>query len=408
MKRFLFLFICILISTGAFAQFEMPQIDNKPFQKVKVKIGADFAMQYQALNQHADSTLVPIGKGVNLPTANMKLNAYLAPGIAVNVSIYLSSRHHLETWVEGGYIIMDRLPIKGTDEFMKNLTVKAGVMEVNFGDLHFFRSNNGNVIHNSFIGNPVMDAFTTAPALEIYFRKNGFLLMGGVSSGTLKPSLVGYSGYTHKYTPYNMMDELAFYGKTGIDKTFAKHQRVRVTASFYYNAKNHFGSLYFGDRTGTRFYMVMIRPTYSSTDVNISDEPFTGGKYGPGFTNKIKAYMFNAYARYQGLEVFGSIEGNSGTTAFGGAPFGYSQYIGMANYYLGAKDQFYIGGRIDVANNSKVKGQGITRFETGLGWFFTKNIIIKATYVTQNYRNFSQYGNNAGFNGIMFEAGVSF
>lgn len=404
-KLFILLIIGVFISTALFAQFELPQIDNKPFKQVKVKLGADFAMQYQALNQYADSSLVPLGKGVNLPTANMNINAYLAPGIAVNVTVYLSSRHHLETWVKGGYLIIDRLPIKGTENFMKNLTLKAGVMEINYGDTHFFRSDNGNVIRNPFIGNPIMDAFTTAVAAELYFRKNSFLVMAGLTGGTLKPSLVGYSSYTHRYTTYNMFKEMAFYWKIGIDKTFSKSKRLRITLSGYNNPRNHFGSLYDGERTGTRFYLVMIRPTYSSADVNISDNPFTG-RWGPGFTNKLNSYMFNVFAKLNGLEVFGTLERAKGTTAFGGANFNFTQYIASAQYYFGKDQDFYVGGRINGVNNQQ--NQSITRFEGGLGWFFTKNILIKATYVNQKYNNFSQYGNNAGFKGLMLEAGISF
>ncbi len=53
----------LLLYAGAVfgQQFEKPQIDDKPFEKVKVHVGADFAMQIQALDQHADSALVPLG-----------------------------------------------------------------------------------------------------------------------------------------------------------------------------------------------------------------------------------------------------------------------------------------------------------------------------------------------------------
>jgi hypothetical protein len=38
----------------------------------------------------------------------------------------------------------------------------------------------------------------------------------------------------------------------------------------------------------------------------------------------------------------------------------------------------------------------------------TKNIVAKAEYVNQNYKNFALYGNNAGFKGVVVEAGISF
>ena len=406
MKKLFIILIAMLFSTAMWAQqFEAPQIDAKPFTKIKVHVGGDFAMQFQALNQHADSALVPIGKGINLPTANMSIDAYLAPGIQVNLTVYLSSRHHLDTWVKGGYLLIDRLPFKGTEGFMKYLTFKVGDMGLNYGDAHFFRSDNGNIIRNPFVGNLIMDGWTTAPAAELLFRKSGFYFMGGVTTGSLKQSLAGYSAYTHKYSTSNTLDQLAFYWKAGIDKTFSNDIRLRVSLSGYHSAKNNFGTLYYGERTGTRFYLVMLPQTNSASDVDISANPFTG-RWGPGFTNKDNSYMLNVFAKLKGFELFGTLESAKGTTAFGGANFNFSQYALNAQYYFGKDQNFYIGGKINGVKNHL--GQKISRFEGGMGWLFTKNIIIKADYVNQTYTNFSEYGNDAGFKGLMFEAAISF
>ena len=55
-----------------------------------------------------------------------------------------------------------------------------------------------------------------------------------------------------------MAKELAIYGKIGIDKQINDDLRVRATVSGYHNKQNHFGSLYEGDRAGSRFYLVMV------------------------------------------------------------------------------------------------------------------------------------------------------
>lgn len=405
MKKLLIILLAMSFSLAMSAQqFEASQIDSKPFKKVTVKLGGDIAMQYQALNQHADSAIVPIGKGVNLPTANMNISSYLAPGIEVHMTIYLSSKHHEDTWVKGGYLLIDRLPFKGTEDFMKYFTLKAGVMELNYGDAHFFRTDNGNAIHNPFIGNLIMDAFTTAPGAEVYYRNNGFLLMGALSSGSLKPSLVGYSSYSG-YKTYNTLKELAFYWKAAYDKTFNNDLRLRLSVSGYHNSKNHFGTLYYGDRTGSRFYLVMVPQTHTSSDVSQTSNPFTG-RWGPGFTNKLNSYMFNIYTKYKGLELFGTYEIAKGTTAFVGSSFNFSQYALNALYYFGKAQNFYIGGHINGVKNDQ--SQKVLRVSGSFGWYLTKNILVKADYVKQTYTNFSQYGNNAGFNGLMFEAAVSF
>ena len=200
MKPLLLIFtMALVLSAKTYAQFEDPKLDNS--DSLRVKIGADFAMQFQSLKHHADSTLIPLGSGINLPAANLNINGYLARGIKVNLEVYLASRHHNDTWVKGGYLLIDRLPfIKSDviDKLMDHLTFKIGVMEINYGDEHFRRSDNGSVLRNPFVGNYVMDAFTTAPALEITYRNNGWLAMIATTSGNLDPVVAGYNATTKK------------------------------------------------------------------------------------------------------------------------------------------------------------------------------------------------------------------
>ena len=77
--------------------------------------------------------------------------------------------------------------LTAVDNAMDYLTLKVGVMEMNYGDEHFRRSDNGEVINNPFVGNYIMDAFTTAPGLEIMFRNPaGLIAMGGLTTGSLE------------------------------------------------------------------------------------------------------------------------------------------------------------------------------------------------------------------------------
>ncbi len=389
-------------------QFEEPKI-AKEFTKLEVKVGADFAMQYQGLSQSADSALIPLGNNINLPTANLVIDAYLAAGVKVNLETYLSSRHHVEAWVKGGYLLMDELPFLNSsviDNMMNYLTLKAGVMEVNFGDGHFRRSDNGNVVNNPFVGNYIMDAFTTAPSIELMYRNKGWLLMGAVSTGSLKPALTGYSGYTGEYTEYNMGEELAFYWKAGYDKELTEDLRLRATLSGYHNNNHHFGSLYYGERAGSRYYLVMQRQTFSSDDVDPASG-HTSGRWGPGFTDENNAFMQNIFLKFKGLELFTTYETTSGTGAFSGADYSFNQYAVEGLYRFGKEEQFYAGGRYNhVANDND---QAIDRYQIGAGWFLTNTILVKAEYVNQSYDNFtSEYGNEAGFNGLMIEVAISF
>jgi len=411
MKKVLFyvgaIFIC---ATGLSQQFEEAKLDESSFENLKVRVGADFAMQFQGINHQSDSIeLISLGSGINLPTANMVIEADLAKGIKVNLETYLSSRHHVEAWVKGGYLLMDELQFLNSDfinRVMESTTLKIGVMELNYGDAHFRRSDNGRVIQNTFVGNYIMDAFTTAPALEVMVRHNGIMILGGINSGSLKPALSGYNASTGEYAEYNMFEELALHWKAGYDRQITDDLRLRVTLSGFHCFNHHFGSLYNGDRTGSRYYLVMKPQTNNASDVDPASG-HTSGRWGPGFTDKNNAIMTNLFGKYKGLELFGTFEYTTGTSAIGGAEFTYQQFAVEGLYRFGRNEQFYGGVRYNLASNHN--DESVNRIQAGAGWFLTKNIMAKAEYVNQNYKDFGLYRSaDAGFSGIMVEAAISF
>jgi hypothetical protein len=411
MKSFLLIFtMALILSVRTYAQFEEPKLDNS--DSLKVKVGADFSMQYQGLKHHADSTLIKLGMGLNLPSANLNINGYLARGIKVNLVVYLSSRHHTDTWVKGGYLLIDRLDFINSqviDKIMDHLTIKVGVSDVDYGDEHFRRSDNGNVIHNPFVGNYVMDAFTTAPELELTYRNSGWIIMLATTSGNLDPVIASYSASTKTYSALNTSYELAYYGKVGYDKQINDALRIRLTLSGYFGEHNdHNGSLYFGDRAGSRYYLVMNKVTNNASDVDPSAN-HTTGNWGPGFTYKDHSIMTNLYIKLKGLEFFGTYENANGTPVSRTSNFTFNQYAGEARYLFGKQEQFYGGARYDYVKGTLSNvDSNVGRFQAALGWYMTKNIIAKLEYVNQNYSNFTAYGGNAGFKGIMVEAGISF
>lgn len=101
--------------------FEAPKDTATTFEKVRVKVGGAFALQYQALNHENTAVpvlntggvdvnqLIEIGNNFNLPTANLDLDVELYDGVNMHLRTYLSSRHHPEPYVKGGYIQIDKL-----------------------------------------------------------------------------------------------------------------------------------------------------------------------------------------------------------------------------------------------------------------------------------------------------------
>ncbi len=417
MKKYLFVVLLVISGYALKAQFERPQLRGDDFEKVNVKLGGDFALQYQILDHHADSALIPLGTGFNLPTANMTVDVDLAKGMRLNLEVFLSSRHHNEAWVKGGYFVMDELPFIHSDwisNLMDKMTITIGDMEINYGDAHFRRSDNGNVTRNPFVGNYIMDAYTTAPSLEVMYRNNGIILMGALSTGQLRQDLTVYDGTTHTYTDYDALKEIGAYWKVGYDRNFKEKIRGRLTVSGYHMPeKNHRNTLYGGDRAGSRYYLVMNRQTFGPTDVDIKANHLNT-YFSPGAATKTNAFMVNLFSRIYGFEFFGTYENATGLYP-SSKEFEFNQFAVEGLYRFGNEEQFFGGARYNyVKGNTDSKNpqsidKSVNRIQIGAGWFLLKSTVVKVEYVKQNYNDFiNEFGADAGFDGFMVEAAISF
>lgn len=386
--------------------FETPKDTVSTFDNVKVRIGGSFALQFQNID-HENATgavgLKPITNNFNLATANLDVDVALAKGMRLHLRTYLSSRHHPEPYVKGGYLQVDNLDIikEGfASEIMKYATIKVGHMEVNYGDTHFRRSDNAQAIFNPFVGNYIMDAFTTEVGAEVYYRRNNFLVMAGVTNTKLNQDVVD--------DEVNGNASPSVVAKLGWDKQINDDLRVRLTGSIYNTAWATRTYLYAGDRAGGRYYLVM-----SEDDPAVSAKTdFRTGRYDPGFNNKLTAIMFNPFVKYQGLEFFGVLELTDGKSLGEIERRKAQQYGAELLYRFGNSENFYVGGRYNQVSAEDISGYDvdITRFNVGAGWFMTKNILVKAEYVTQKYDGFATGSkfDDGKFNGVVAEAIISF
>ena len=237
--------------------FEDPKGEAPEFDGVHVSVGGDFALQFQALdhsttaNLGTDYVLNTLGSDFNLPTANLDINAYLAKGVKMHLRTFLSARHHNEAWVKGGYIQVDNLDFisKGfLDNVMQNVRVKIGMDELNFGDAHFRRTDNAEAINNAFGENNIMDSYSTQAFGEVYYYKNGFMGMLGVSNGKLNQTAT-------KGTADNSP---SIYAKLAYDKQIQQDLRLRLSGSVIKtNGVSTNGKLYGDDRGGSRYYYML-------------------------------------------------------------------------------------------------------------------------------------------------------
>lgn len=388
MRNLIIVFFAMLISMPSFSQnFEKEQIDDQEFTNLKVKVGADFALQLQALDHEAPVELIELKNNFNLPTANLNITADLAPGIQLYINNYMSSRHHNEAWVEGGYLTIDKMPfLPAADNVMKFLTIKAGVMMPNYGDAHFYRSNNGDVIDNPFVGNWIMDAYTTNPGLEVMYRSNGFLALLGTNNGRMNYGRGNDLG-----------EDLVFNWKLAYDTDVTEDLRLRASLSGYHVGEGHSGStLWDGDRAGARYYNVM-------QTAEAEGDNFRSGRWSPGANQtEMNSYMANIFAQFHGLEVFGIYETMKGVLS--GNDQNFTQTALQAIYRLGG---FYVGTRLNKVDNND--GSTVSRTNLGGGWYMTDNVIVKLDYVTQKYDGPAHGSIDGGkFNGLVLEAAISF
>ena len=290
-KSILSVAAALMVSSAMFAQlratdqtginvFETPKTDTQ-FTGPKVEFGGSIAMPYIALKQSNFLTgtvgdnpatnpnaLFKNAPNFALSMANLNINSYLADGVTLQVSLYLASKHHNETWVKGGYVQFDKIPfikLDLLDNIMKYTTIKVGQMDVNYGDAHFRRSDGGNAVYNPFMENYIMDEFATEIGAEADVNYNGIVGTLSITNGNLNPSLAAIdtaavsvnSIYPSKPNAFYSGHNASFIAKLGYDKQLTDNFRARITGSVYYNSGAISNTLFGGDRTGSNYSAVM-------------------------------------------------------------------------------------------------------------------------------------------------------
>ena len=412
--------------------FETTKNDTTSFRKLKVKVGGNFEQSFQMLRDQNTAlpmtqtgfngnvnSLIPLTNGFDLAMANLNVDAQLADGIRVSLTTYLASRHHEDTWVKGGYIQFDKLLFIHSglvDNIMKSVTLKIGQFDVDYGDQHYRRSDGGNTIYNPFIENYIMDEFATEIGGEVYFHhQSGFFLMAGVTNGELNPTVVlatkidSATGVANHYDP-------AFHGKLGYDRQITRDLRFRLTGSFYADNSAASNTLFGGDRTGSHYFYVMENQNVAN-GTSLSDEvdysPFSG-RLNPGFSEAVHTFMINPFIKFRGLEIFGTYENAHGRTISETGMRQAIQYAGDIIYrFPEHKENFWIGFRYNTVTAAVLGNPNdvtINREAGSIGWFLTKNIMLKAEYVNQVYQNYAATNilNGGKFDGTMLEASIAF
>lgn len=415
--------------------FETSKLDTISFDGLKVKIGANFTQQYQNLS-HSNSenivsevnknALYDLSPGFNLAMANFNIDVQLTDGVRVSLVSYMSTRHHNEFWVKGGFFQIDKVGFLNSevmDNLWKNLTLKIGHMEINYGDAHFRRSDAGNALYNPFIENNIMDAFTTEIGGELYWQKSGFLAMVGITDGEIQGSVTKGDDRAPSY-----------YSKIGYDRSINEDLRVRLTGSVYATKSSVSNTLYGGDRAGSRYYFVMEPANATLTGNSFS------ARVNPGFKDNVTSFMINPFIKFKNVELFGTYEISKGNAQVENGEIQstdntqpilaklskreFNQFA-IDGIYRFAADKMYVGAKYNVVSGDLAFGlstaqpnvsQGVRqdvkveRTAFAAGWFVTKNILLKGEYVTQKYKDFpsTDIRSNGSFDGFVIEGTIGF
>jgi len=413
--------------------FEDPKDSSTVFDGLKIKFGAGFTQQFQNLKHEnpgsLNNTIGAVGKpgnklrsitpGFMTAQANLFLDVQLADGIRLDITTYLSGRHHNEVWVKGGYIQFDKLPFQGQlwEDLMKIATIKIGHYEVDYGDAHYRRSDGGNTIFNPFMENNIMDAFATEIGGQVMLRKNGFFGMLGMTNGMIKGNIDSLTAAANPDGDYTKSPTILLKG--GFDRQLTSDIRLRVSGSYYGNQGGGANTLFGGDRTGSNYQYVMEPNTIAeSTAMAFS------GRFNPGFSKKVNTFMLNGFLKVKGIEVFGTYEQASGRTSRETDNRDAKQFAIDGVYRFGPNENLFIGAKYNtvsarLANNATGSGAGpivytgdvkIERIAGAAGWFLNKNVLLKGEYVVQKYKDFPTADIRSGgkFNGYVLEAVVGF
>jgi hypothetical protein len=347
--------------------------------------------------------LIDIGRGFNLADANLGLHMQIADGVRVQLTTYLSSKHHQETWVKDGYALIDKSPIDHPllNTIMKYTTLKLGHMETNFGDQHFRRSDNGAALYNPFVGNLIIDAFTTEVGGEAYVRTGPFLAMAGLNSGTIQGGITAPERRTNAYL-----------GKLGFDRQLTGDLRVRLTGSYYKNDKSPSNTLLTGDRAGHGYDLVM-----ENTAASLTSQAWSGQMRSMGFSNSLRAYTVNPFVKWNGVEFFGSFDNYKGKSLSEPTWRTWTQNSGEVVYRFW-DEKVYVGGRSNTARGTLLNTLTVTyagdvsvdRNALAAGWFVTPTLLMKGEYMQQKYYRFParDIRNGGKIQGFVVEGVVSF
>jgi hypothetical protein len=428
--------LLLILATGAPLRAEDVRYEQKvkPLDGLKpvsivnekletIRVGFDFALRLQSLKHENDGTkavgsdfqpgtaddveLSTLKTGFTNATGNLNLTLALSKGVTSYIETYLSSEHHLEMWMREGYLFIDHFEgtsFEALNPIMEVLSFKIGQMEINYGDAHLRRTDNGEAFRNPFVGNYIIDPNTTEIGIETMVDVADFELLLGTTGGTTKGDNKDDHGF-------------AVYTKLAYDTDISDASRFRLSASYYTVDHSDNGPSAYPGFDGTKSYLYAGNRSGSPYSF-LFDAETDAGTILPKTSQDVGAYMVNLLFQWQATELFLNYDkvedaDPDGSASDASLKEAWDQMAVDVKQGLG--ENAYIAVRYNKAQHLKAAGvsseEEVLRSQVAFGYYLTSSSLLKLEYVSQEYKNFASVGdlrNGGKFSGFIAEGSVHF
>ena len=356
----------------------------------KINVRLESVGGFQALDiDNKLGTAPDMATGFPAAIANVMVFAEIADGVDLFTEYYLSSKHHLgDVYDHEGFILFDHLPdqlnVGILEPIFNVLDVKAGHFEVDFGNQHWVRSDEGEVQKNPLVGNYLVDPNLVENGAEIIAHHNWLHLVLGAGNGVTSEDFRSKRDYSK-------------HGKILIEP---ESKKFNVAFSAYQvdhseNKSNESrAQLFSGARSGSRY--AGLNPATGSSDPDFA-------KLLLGAGQDIFAWQADAGVHFGPVSLSGlfgmfedgdtdgfdktNIAGTSGEPKDEWAYYGIEGKVDVTkNGYLAAR---YSAADADKISSVTSKAEG-SRVQVGYGYHLWDGILMKLEYMNQKWTNFQQ------------------
>lgn len=367
--------------------------------QAKVQLGVDAAGRFQALEStNAAGADQDESYGFGSERANIHIYGDVADGVDVYTEAYINPSTASPAINDAGDLRFSEGYITFTNLTDHPISVTAGAFEVDFGDQHLNRSDNGQVMDNPLVGNYLVDPRAVQSGVELSGTYDALNYAIAVTNGVA--DLQGTLGSGNQFTA----DDREFAYSAKVWGTLAKD--LRGSASFYTTDQS--------DAIATAGGGAAVNPGLRSNLFGQQRSIYQGlvaanTALNPalGTGADVKAYQLDT--RYKGFERttlrahYGNLKEDGGQLA--GVTDQDWSYYGL-EAVRDLTPQTHVAARYSSAeDDDAATTTEFEKIQLGVGHELTRNTILKAEWVDQDNES---AGSDAGFDGFVTEVGVSF